>query len=430
MSPEQAAGAKQLTTAADTFSLGAILYQLLTQRLPFHGNTPLETIQQVAGQEPPTPHSVNPDIDRDLETVCLKCLNKDPHRRYRSAEALADDLEHWLAGEPITARPVGQAERLWQWCRRKPALATLWLGLIAAILIGGMISTAQWLRAQQGAKTLRENLYVADMSVAFHSWDAGNVVHARELLEQQRPAAGNTDLRTFEWRYLFGLTRPKELLTLRSTSPQIWGSTISPDGTLLVGGGGNGTVCWDLSTGALVGTLSATNNIVYCVAFSPDGSLLATTSIAPSEIDLWDVKTRTLLARLPHERNVIALAFSPDGKTLASTGGYPYTTGTPAELTLWDVPSRSKSANLTGHTSSAGWLSFSPDGRLLATPQGDGSVILWNVASRSIVDTLTGHRGLVISARFWPDGTLLATGGLDGSVCLFRVSTRRLAAVP
>src|SRR5262249_18306705 len=125
MSPEQATGTRHLTIAADTYSLGAILYELLAGRKPFHGATPMATVLMVQSREPASPRSVNPRIDRDLETIVLKCLEKDPQRRYSGAEQLAEELERWVAGEPIAARPARAAERLVRWVKRRPVVAAL-----------------------------------------------------------------------------------------------------------------------------------------------------------------------------------------------------------------------------------------------------------------------------------------------------------------
>jgi serine/threonine-protein kinase len=146
MAPEQAAGGKDVGPAADVYALGAILYECLTGRPPFRAPTVLETLEQVRTEEPVPISRLQPKTPRDLQTICLKCLAKDPARRYGSAAALADDLARFLHGEPIVARPVSSLERMRKWARRKPALAALLAVcglLLAALLAGGLAYNAR-----------------------------------------------------------------------------------------------------------------------------------------------------------------------------------------------------------------------------------------------------------------------------------------------
>ena len=465
MAPEQAAGERSSATiAADVYSLGAILYALITGRPPFSAKTPLETLRKVIDEEPAPPRQLNPRIDRDLESICLKALEKPTSRRYPSASALADDLERWLAGKPIRARRVGRPERIWKWARRHPSIAALsvMLVLVAAAGLIGMFAIyrqavaargtalAQARRALDALESSEANLYSNRIGLAERHRLSHDADRADELLEEC-PVA----LRDWEWRHLkrrayedvnvysdersgvaslvlspdgrylvtVGSSRSihvRDLETGRACDlpglpGQMSAVALSPDGRWMAVGGmvdaRNASITlWNTRNWSEVKSLPNVDSSPNALAFSPDSRRLVA-GLTKDMVRVWDIATGTSRSLPGHRKAVEDVAFSPDSKSIASASR-------DTTIRIWDAETGALRATLP-HGRPVFSLAFHPGGRLLASSTGNavdksrGDLTLWDVDAAQIVRARSALGAMLINVRFSPDGRRLATAGWD-----------------
>ena len=443
MAPEQARGATaQIGPATDVYALGAILYELLTGRPPFRAATILETLEQVKLADPAPPCRLLPGLPIDIETIALKCLRKEPARRYPGAEDLADDLLRFAVGKPVLARPLGMVGRGSKWARRRPLTAALSIAGSASVLILILVLRRANLAIRQSLdreRAVREELdrtnrllaeqqrltqlALEKKTVALEELDVDlqkerqasyyqRIALADAERRAARPARADeflaacpVDLRGWEWRFLKQGAIPRPF---RGHTGEVWDAAIGPDGRTLASASFDHTVkIWDIATGAIRHTLRGHTERVYSVGFDRYGTRLVSASADRTAI-VWDLATGEPLHVLAgHVDNVRCAAFNPDSSRIA-TGSWDGT------LRIWSADSgEALSVIRTG----VGWitrLAFSPDGRWVVVGGSAGRAEIWEYYGTSrLVQTLDGHPGPVLGVAFSPDGLRVVTSCND-----------------
>ena len=436
MPPEQASpGHGRVGRQSDVYGLGAILYYLLTARAPFQAESLPMLAAEVMNTEPVPPRRLNPGVPRDLETICLKCLEKEPVRRFANAQELADDLGRFLADEPVQARPITSADKLWRWCRRKPAIAGLVAALNLALALGLTGVLWEWRRAVAGELSARGHQYVSDMNLAQQVWQEGNSERAQALLRAHIPKPGQPDMRGFEWRFLWKLCQQDDSRSiLTNFEVGIGGLACSPDGKRLAVAAGRSLKVIEVASlrEALELKDPDLSSWVHCVAWSPVAPHLLATADSRGLLKLWDTTTAevTVLDRQPPGKTpageVQSIAFSPDGKMLAAGFGGFYA---PEGLQVWDVESKKKIWSGT-NIISAVTVTFTRDSKALISGGGDsGNPILWDATSgKQLARFPARHSSWMCCAVLSADGVTLATAAADNRIILWDFSEQRAKA--